>query len=105
MKSKFFMKFGGVGKQELDVIAIIPYLLYIYKAKMSDQCTIYKGKTKLTNHTGYSYGISITPCFQLQFSHGGKDKDYGGIHPVHCECDDCIDKGIADVKEMLGIDL
>ena len=71
---KFPMKFKGKGKQEIDVLVIIPFIFYIYKAKMSEQSTIYKGKTKVTNHTGYSYGISITPCFQIQFSHGSKNK-------------------------------
>jgi hypothetical protein len=71
---KFFMKFRGEGTQEVDFFCVIPFLLYFYKAKMSDQITIYKGDRRVTNHTGYSYGISITPCFQIQFSHGKGDK-------------------------------
>jgi hypothetical protein len=68
------MKFSGKGKQEIDFLCIIPFILYLYKGKVYDQTTIYKGKEKYTGHTGYCYGISITPCFQIQIAHGSLKK-------------------------------
>jgi len=74
IRKKFFMKFGGEGKQEMKFLCVIPYLLYLYRGKVYDQVTVYKGKRKETNHTGYCYGVSITPLFQIQVAHGSGGK-------------------------------
>jgi len=75
-RKRFFMKFAGEGKQEIKFLCVIPFLLYFYRGKVSEQVTIYKGKRNETNHIGYCYGISITPMFQIQFAHGeGKKKN------------------------------
>ena len=70
----FFMSFGGEGKQEIKIFCVIPFVLYFYKAKVHEQVTIYKGKRNETDHTGYAYGISITPMFQIQIAHGSNKK-------------------------------
>ena len=66
------MKFGGEGKQEIKIFCIIPYILYLYRGKVSEQVTVYKDKRTETNHIGYFYGISIFPNIQIQFAHGSK---------------------------------
>jgi len=72
---RFWMKFIGEGKQDMEFLCVIPFLLYFYRGKVSEQVTIYKGKRKETDHTGYCYGISITPIFQIQFAHGERKKN------------------------------
>ncbi len=76
---QFFTKFGGKGDIDADIISVIPFILYLYRLKVSNQSTIFKAETKKTSHSGYAYGISITPCFQIQLSHGsdkkGKEND------------------------------
>ena len=72
---RFFMRFDGEGKQEMKFLCVIPFLLSLYKCKVGEQVTIYKGKKNETGHTGYCYGISITPMFQIQVAHGEGKKN------------------------------